>query len=96
MRVATNFRSLTSYPKGTGPPIHIPFFLEAAILSQIRSAVTSRSNWAKESSTFNVRRPIELAVLNCWVTETKETRRASNVSMILVKSVSERVRRSTL
>ena len=27
-------------PSGTTPPIHIPFFFEAAILSQIRSPVT--------------------------------------------------------
>ena len=33
------------------PPIHMPFFLDAAILSRIRSAVTSRSNRAKDSST---------------------------------------------
>jgi hypothetical protein len=42
-------------------------------LSRIRSPVTSRSNWAKERSTFSVSRPIDEVVLNCWVTETKET-----------------------
>ena len=46
--------------EGRQPPIQNPFFLKAAILSRIRSAVTSRSNWAKESSTFNVSRPMEL------------------------------------
>ena len=51
----------------------MPFFLEAAILSRIRSPATSRSNWANESSTFRVSRPIEVVVLNCWVIETKET-----------------------
>src|SRR5215470_5622189 len=56
------------------PPTHKPLRLEAAILSRIRSDVTSRSNWAKESSTFRVSRPIEVVVLNCWVTETNETR----------------------
>ena len=55
------------------PPIHRPFFLEAAILSRMRSPVTLRSNWAKDSSTFSIRRPIEVVVLNCWVTETKDT-----------------------
>ena len=40
------------------PPIHMPFRLEAAILSRIRSPVTSRSNWAKDSKTFSVRRPM--------------------------------------
>ena len=51
----------------------MPFFLEAAILSRIRSPVTSRSNWAKESSTLSVSRPIEVVVLNCWVTATNDT-----------------------
>ena len=57
------------------PPIHMPFFLEAAILSRMRSPVTSRSNWAKDSSTLSVSRPMEVVVLNCWVTETNETPR---------------------
>jgi hypothetical protein len=48
----------------------MPFFFEAAILSRMRSPVTSRSNWAKDSSTLSVRRPIELVVLNCCVTDT--------------------------
>ena len=51
----------------------MPFFLDAAILSRIRSPVTSRSNWAKESRTFRVSRPMLVVVLNCCVTETKET-----------------------
>src|SRR5947199_345852 len=37
----------------------MPFFFEAAILSRMRSPVTSRSNWAKDSSTFKVSRPID-------------------------------------
>jgi hypothetical protein len=36
--------------------------LEAAILSRIRSPVTSRSNWAKDKRTLSVSRPIELVV----------------------------------
>ena len=36
------------------------------------SEVTSRSNWAKDNSTLSVSRPMEVVVLNCWVTETKE------------------------
>src|ERR1700747_3070171 len=47
----------------------MPFFFEAAILSRMRSPVTSRSNWAKDNSTLSVRRPIEVVVLNCCVTE---------------------------
>src|SRR6185437_3065016 len=69
---------------GTTPPIHIPLRFEAAILSRILSPVTSRSNWAKESRTFRVSRPIDEVVLNCWVTDTKLTPCASNFSMILI------------
>ena len=42
-----------------------------------------------------VRRPIEVVVLNCWVTETKDTPCRSNSSTSLAKSANERVRRST-
>ncbi len=55
----------------TTPPIKMPFFLEAAILSRMRSPVTSRSNWAKDSRTFRVSRPMLVVVLNAWVTETR-------------------------
>ena len=34
-----------------------------------RSEVTSRSNWAKDSSTLRVRRSKEVVVLNCRVTK---------------------------
>src|SRR5206468_268543 len=77
-------------------PIHIPFFFEAAILSRIRSPVTSRSNWAKDNSTLRVSRPIEFVVLNCWVTATNEAPCASKISTSRAKSASERVSRSTL
>jgi hypothetical protein len=40
--------------------------------------------------------PVEVVVLNCWVTDTKEASWASSTSTILAKSASERVRRSTL
>src|SRR4030081_1343381 len=69
----------------------LPFFLEAAILSRMRSPVTSRSNWAKDRSTLRVSRPIEVVVLNCWVTETKETPWVSNNSTSLAKSASDLV-----
>src|SRR5271157_2922995 len=62
--LTTSLRSLTSYPSEGCPPIHMPFFFDAAILSRIRSPVTSRSNWAKESSTLSVRRPMLVVVLN--------------------------------
>ena len=81
---------------GGTPPIQRPFFFEAAILSRMRSAVTSRSNWAKESSTLSVSRPIEEEVLKAWVTETKEQPAASSRSTSLAKSASDRVSRSIL
>ena len=74
----------------------MPFFFEAAILSRMRSPVTSRSNWAKESSMLRVNLPIGVVVLTCWVTETTDTFRLSKISTILAKSPSERVSRSTL
>src|SRR6266511_3802224 len=77
------------------PPTQRPLRLEAAILSRMRSEVTSRSNWANDSSTFSVSRPIEVVVLNCWVTDTKDTWWRSNSSTSLAKSASDRVRSST-
>ena len=65
-------------------------------MSRMRSAVTSRSNWAKDSSMLSVSRPIEVEVLKDWVTETKEAPAASSASTSLAKSASERVRRSIL
>ena len=60
------------------------------------SPVTSRSNWAKERSTFSVSRPIEVVVLKDCVIDTNDTEAASKISTILAKSKSERVRRSIL
>src|SRR5205085_8579952 len=85
----TSLRSCTRYPSGGTPPIHIPFCFEAAILSRMRSPMTSRSNCAKDNRTFRVKRPIEVVVLNCCVTETKEAPLASKISTILAKSASE-------
>ncbi len=73
------------------PPTQRPFRFDAAILSRIRSEVTSRSNWAKDRSTLRVSRPIEVVVLNCWVTETNETPWASNSSTSLAKSARDLV-----
>src|SRR6478736_4355754 len=87
----TSFLSLTSYPKGMLPPVHFPFLREAAILSRTRSDASSRSNWAKDKRTLRVRRPIDVVVLNCWVTETNETPAASKISTILAKSARDRV-----
>jgi hypothetical protein len=58
--------------------------------------MTSRSNWAKESSTFSVSRPVLLVVLKDWVTDTNETECWSNSSTNLAKSTNDRVSRSTL
>src|SRR4030088_1144519 len=57
----------------------------------MRSEVTSRSNWAKDSSTLRVSRPMEVVVLNCWVTETNDTPCASNSSTSLAKSANDLV-----
>src|SRR6202023_1581662 len=76
--------------------IHLPFFLDAAILSRMRSPVTSRSNWAKDKRTFSFSRPTLVVVLNCWVIDTNETPRRSKTSTSLAKSESARVSRSTL
>ena len=65
-------------------------------MSRTRSDANSRSNWAKDNSTLSVSRPIEVVVLNCWVTDTNETFRLSKMSTILAKSESDRVSRSTL
>ena len=59
--------------EGNDAPIQMPFLFEAAILSRIRSPVTSRSNWAKDKRTFRVNRPMLVVVLNAWVTETNDT-----------------------
>ena len=45
----------------------------------MRSPLTSRSNCAKDNKTFRVRRPIEVVVLNCCVTETKDAPLASRI-----------------
>src|ERR1019366_434232 len=60
--LTTSLRFFTSYPNCGMPPIHMPFFLDAAILSRIRSPVTSRSNWAKDKRTFSVSRPMLVVV----------------------------------
>ena len=65
------------------PPIHMPLAFDAAILSRTRSAVTSRSNWAKDSSTWSVSRPMLVVVLNDWVTLTKLAPAFSSTSTIL-------------
>jgi len=62
----------------------------------MRSPVTSRSNWANDSSTLSISLPIELVVLKDCVTETKLTLAFSNTSTMREKSDSERVRRSIL
>ena len=58
-------------------------------MSRMRSPVTSRSNCAKESSTFSVSRPMLVVVLNACVTDTKLTPQRSNVSTMRAKSPNE-------
>jgi hypothetical protein len=50
---------------------------------------------AKESSMLSVRRPMEVVVLNCCVTDTNDALWASRMSTNLAKSESDRVSRST-
>src|ERR1700756_3408309 len=78
-----SLRFSTSYPSGGMPPIHRPFFFDAATLSRTLSLMTSRSNWAKDKSTFSVSRPMLVVVLNCWVIDTKETPQRSKTSTSL-------------
>jgi len=78
------------------PPVHFPLRRVAAILSRVRSLIISRSNWANDRSTLSIKRPIDVLVLNCCVTETNDTLCRSSTSMIFEKSISERLRRSTL
>ena len=51
----------------------------------MRSAVNSRSNWAKLKSMLSVSRPMLVVVLNDCVTETKLVPALSNVSTSLAK-----------
>ncbi len=74
----------------------MPFIRLALTLSRMRSAVTSRSNWANDSRMLRVSLPIEVVVLKLWVTETKVTLFRSNTSTSLEKSMSERDKRSIL
>jgi hypothetical protein len=68
----------------------MPFRRLAAILSRMRSPVTSRSNCAKLRRMFRVSRPIDVVVLNDCVIETKVTPLRSKTSTNLEKSISER------
>lgn len=69
---------------------------DAATLSRILSPITSRSNCAKDSRMFSVRRPMLVVVLKDWVTLTKVTLWASKVSTSRAKSIRARDRRSIL
>src|SRR5258708_33637550 len=61
-----NLAVLHLIPEGQGTADPETLRFEAAILSRMRSEVTSRSNWAKDKSTLRVSRPMEVVVLNCW------------------------------
>ena len=74
----------------------MPFLQDASNLSLILSPVNSLSYWAKESKTFSINLPIELAVLKLCVTATKLTLCSSNIFIISEKSESDLVKRSIL
>ena len=77
-------------------PTHMPFFLEAAILSLMRSAVTSLSNCAKDKSKLSFNRPMDEELLKNGVIETKEQPLESRQSMGFAKSDKDRVSISIL
>jgi hypothetical protein len=70
--------------------------LAAAILSRVRSLISSRSNCANESRMWSTSQPIDVDVSKCCVMLAKATRRFSKRSTRREKSSSERLRRSTL
>src|ERR1700675_3228105 len=78
------------------PPTHFPLRRAADILSRVLSQIRDISNSANDSRMFRVNRPIDVVVLNCWVTETRLTPRCSKVLISRAKSSSERLSRSTL
>lgn len=55
-------------------------------LEALPSPMISRSNWAKENSTFSIGRPADVVVEICWVTLTRPTFRASKTSAMRTKS----------
>jgi len=76
--------------------IHRPLRREAAILSRVRSEIMDLSNSANDINMLSVSRPIASAVEKFCVTETNDAPAAVKRSIILAKSSSERLRRSTL
>jgi hypothetical protein len=99
-----SFLSFSESPKGTGPPVRFaegepceqPLRREAAILSRVRSEIMDRSNSAKLINMLSVSRPIASAFEKFCVTDTNDTPAAVKRCIILAKSSSERLRRSTL
>ena len=65
-------------------------------MSRVRSEIMDLSNSAKLINMLSVSRPIASAVEKFCVTDTKDTPAAVKRSIILAKSSSERLRRSTL
>ncbi len=56
----------------------MPLAFLAAILSRVRSSVTSCSNCAKDSRLLSKSHSVEVVLLNCWVINTKLTPLQSN------------------
>ena len=75
---------------GTMPPIHIPFLLEAANLSRMRSPMTSRSYCAKVMRMLTIILPALVAVFMSCVTAQNETPHSSNFFVRSAKSEMER------
>jgi hypothetical protein len=77
-------RIVTERHRATGP-----FALAPAGSDLVADALGARSNRAKDNSTFSVNRPMEVVVLNWWVTATNEIDFASKASTSLAKSASD-------
>ena len=72
------------------------FWVVVVAIVVLRMIWVARSNCAKDSRMLSVSRPMEVVVLNCWVTETNDTPLRSKTSTSLAKSDKARVKRSIL
>ena len=76
--------------------------IDVIVVYKVDRLTRSLADFAKlvelfdQHNALRVSRPIEVVVLNCWVTETNETLCWSKSSTTLAKSTKERVSRSTL
>ena len=91
--LALVFESVLAYENGVGASAPLAHQGRAGLQ---HDAGIDRASPPLDNRMLRVRRPIEIVVLNCCVTETKDAPLASSTSTILAKSASERVSRSIL